>query len=281
MYADDTTVLASSMIPCNLQVKLQNNLEKLEYWFKNNKLQLNASKTEYILIVNGMRRHQFQHVKISLGGKILQESANTKILGVNIGNELTWEVHTKTLQNKLKYFYRSFARSCRMLSQDSRVLLYNATIASRLNYCDTVWDGCGIEYTNKLQTIQNRCARRILNKPPGTSAGPLLKDLGWINLAEKRKLHKCVLLHRLLKSDGPAALKSILEPYTNRPTAEQSTRGNANGSLYIPRFRTNYIKKSFMYEAVKLWNSIPTYLRNTENNNTFKERLGVYYLSIQ
>ena len=256
-------------------------MDKLEDWFKNNKLRLNASKTEYILIVNSRRRQQFQRVKISLGGKLLEESANTKILGVNIANDLTWNMHTKNLQNKLKYFYRSFARSCRMLSQDSRVLLYNATIASRLNYCDMVWDGCGIEYTNKLQTIQNRCARRILNKLPGTSAAPLLKDLGWIRLADKRNLHKCVLLHRLLKSEGPNALKKILEPYTNRPAAELSTRGYVNGCLYIPGFRTGYIKKSFMYEAVKLWNSIPPYLKDVANNNTFKEKLNVYYLSMQ
>ena len=118
-----------------------------------------------------------------------------------------------------------------------------------------------------------------MNRLPGTSAGPLLKDLGWISLAEKRSLHKCVLLHRLLRSEGPNALKKILEPYTD--ISEQSTRGNANGCLYIPRFRTNYLKKSFMYEAVKLWNSIPVYLKNTTSNNSFKEKLGVYFLTRQ
>ena len=112
-------------------------------------LTLNANKTEYLLIVNSKRRQHFQNIKIKVGGKLLKEKSATKILGINISNDLTWRAHTKALLNKLKFFYRSFDRSCRMLSQDSRKLLYNAAIASRLNYCDMVWDDCGVEYSKK------------------------------------------------------------------------------------------------------------------------------------
>ena len=36
MYADDTTVIASATLPCNLQVKLAEDLAMLEKWFSEN-----------------------------------------------------------------------------------------------------------------------------------------------------------------------------------------------------------------------------------------------------
>ena len=164
-----------------------------------------------------------------------------------------------------------------MLSEDSRKLLYNAAIASRLNYCDMVWHNCGAEYTNKLQTIQNKSARRILNKLPRTSAAPLLKELGRISLSDKRQLHKCVFLHRLLQGKGPTVLKDMLAPYKEAET--RTTRGSTSNCLYIPGFKTDYIRKSYMYEAVKLWNSIPAELRNIKNSDSFKEKLHIYFFS--
>ena len=81
MYADDTTLITSSSLPDNLQVKMAGDLERVEKWFSNNKLKLNTDKTEYILIVNNRRRQLFQDVKIGVGGKSLIEKSSTKILG--------------------------------------------------------------------------------------------------------------------------------------------------------------------------------------------------------
>ena len=117
--------------------------------------------------------------------------------------------------NNLKYVYKGFSRSCNYLKTDTRKLLYNAAIASRLNYCDTIWDKCGTRNKKRLQSIQNRCARRIVDARPGTSARnildvnprtsakPLLRDLGWLNLENKRKLHKYVLMKKVMNDDGP------------------------------------------------------------------------------
>lgn len=198
-------------------------------------------------------------------------------MGVTIKNDLTWDTHTRNVLNNLKYYFRGFNRSCRLLTEDSRELLYNAVIASRLSYCDCVWDKCSIDLSKKLQTIQNRSARRILNQMPGVSAAPLMKRLGWMDLASKRKLHKLVLLHRLLLDKGPKGLRSKLSHY--RRVAPISTRGAINDNLYIAGFKTDYIKKSFFHDTVKHWNSLPNGLRRIDNNRKFKEKLQAYFLA--
>ena len=110
MYADDTTILTSSKFPSNIQVNLANDLRSLETWFKQNKLKLNAEKTDFLLIANSHRRERFQQVKIDIGGKILEEKETTRILGVTINNSLTWDSHLKKMLNNVKYYYRGFSR---------------------------------------------------------------------------------------------------------------------------------------------------------------------------
>ena len=230
-----------------------------------------------MLIANNHIRRHYQHIKLKVGGIVLQEKEKIKILGVTISNNLSWEAHTSNLIRNVKYCYRSFSRSCKYLTMDSRKLLYNASIASRLNYCDMIWDGCSVDIKNKLQTIQNRCARRILNKPPGTSAAPLLHELGWLKLDQKRLLHRCVFMHKLLIGNGPNALIERLHPYKNK--TNKVTRGNTNNNFMLPYHRTNYIAKSFIYDTAKCYNEIPHNLKELKSSNSFKERLHKHLLN--
>ena len=157
-------------------------------------------------------------------------------------------------------------------------MLYNAVIASRMNYCDMIWDKCSTSSRNKLQTIQNRCARTILGSRPGTSAPPLLRQLGWITLEDKRKLHKCVLMHRLLHGQGPEVLLDRLCRYIN--TNGIPTRSATSNNLVTVAHNTNYLAKSFFYDTVKIWNNLPTTLRQIENSRTFKDNLQKHLFNL-
>ena len=270
------TIFTCSKYPSNIQVNLAKDIASAERWFRENKLKLNVNKTEYMLITNTRCRHYFQNIKVKVGGRIVEEQLKIKILGVTMCNDLSWDAHTSNLINSLKYTYRSFSRSCKLLTLDSRKLLYNAAIASKLNYCDTIWDTCSVGNVNRLQTIQNRCARVILGRPPGTSAAPLLQELGWLNLAYKRKLHKCVLLYKLLKGEGPQVLLEMLETIKNDAT--KVTRGTINQNLSLPTHKTNHVGRSFFCDAAKLWNSIPLTIKQTNSTATFKEKLNKHFL---
>ena len=276
-YADDTTIFASSKYPCNIQACLDKDLRNLVKWFTDNGLKVNPQKTEFVLFANSRSRGRFDHIKIAVNGSKIEEKEHINILGVTLTNNLSWDIHTRNVTNNLKFYYRSYSRSCRMLTTDTRRLLYNAAIASRMGYCDAVWDCCSVRARNRLQTIQNRCARRILDQLPGTSSAPLLRRLGWIRLEHKRKLHKCVLLHKIINGRGPGAMTEMLSSL--RPEDRSvCTRGVSNECLYIPRFNTDYVKKSFFVDTAKAWNSIPMDIRNIKNSLTFKEKLQNHYL---
>ena len=50
MYADDTTIYASSLSTAKLYAKVNNDLTRVRDWLFANKLSLNVTKTEYIFL---------------------------------------------------------------------------------------------------------------------------------------------------------------------------------------------------------------------------------------
>ena len=229
-----------------------------------------------MLISNHRTRERFADIKIKVNKQIITEKENIKILGVTISNDLSWEQHLTSQIGNLGHRFRSFSRACSMLTMDTKKLLYNSSIASRLGYCDIIWDKCNQSSIKKLQTLQNRCARRMLGCQPGTTAFPLIRKLGWLTLNEKRMLHKCVLLHSLLQGRGPQILIDDLGPWTSRHT--RATRGTASENLSVIAHNTNYVAKSFYYDTAKIWNTLPVHIRQIENRSTFKENLHKYFL---
>ena len=218
-------------------------MEEIEKWYTRNKLKLNPLKTEYILICPNRTKEHYNKINICVGKQIIQPKEYTKILGVHISDTLSWDKHTTILTGQLKTAYRSFNRVCDHLDTDTKRLLYNASIASRMNYCDTIWDHCGEYNKRRLQTIQNLCARKITRSMPGASAPPLIRKLGWLDLETKRQLHKCVLLHRLLHGTGPNVLKEELVRFI-RTDDNRSTRANTNMDFLVHQCRTDYLRKS-------------------------------------
>ena len=84
-------------------------------------------------------------------------------------------------------------------------------------------------------------------------------------------------MHKLLKGEGPEKLLEMLEPMKN--TTAISTRGTTNNNLWLPAYNTNYMTYSFMCDAAKLWNKIPSSLKEIKNSLTFKEQLHKYFFT--
>ncbi len=46
--------------------------------------------------------------------------------------------------------------------------------------------------------------------------------------------------------------------------------------IFIIRMRTNYLKKSFLYDGSSLWNSIPTEIKESESLSSFRTKIAAY-----
>ena len=273
-YADDTTIYYTSKHPSNIQVAINSDIKRLEKWFTENKMKLNVSKTEFMIIQPQNTENRYRKIHITMKKKIIEHSDNLKILGITLNKTLKWDTHINEVIRGCKYHLRAFRRTASYLNIDERKLLYNACIASRLAYGDVIWKETTEALKNRLQVIQNDAARAIFSKKPRTSAKPLLKDLRWMTLYEKRKMHSEVLLHKIINGEAPRSLQNMLQTY-KRPTNDDRQRRN---DLYIPAYRTNSMANSFFITTIKSWNKIPHDLKMTKKSQNFKARLNTLYV---
>ena len=89
MYADDTHRIYAGDCVDNLQLYLNQDLENVHNWLRENKLTLNTTKTEFMLIGSRQRLSTFtDSPTITINDNQVNQVTTTKSLGVTIDNTL-------------------------------------------------------------------------------------------------------------------------------------------------------------------------------------------------
>ena len=128
---------------------------------------------------------------------------------------------------------------------------------------------------NRLQLLQNCAARLLTFTKKTTHISPVLRSLHWLPI-EKRVAFKILLLvYHTLNKSAPTYLQSILSPYVPARTLRSSTSNN----LKIPRVKHSWGERSFSFIGPKLWNELPTSIRNIPSLDTFKTSLKSHLFS--
>ena len=95
MFADDTNLSSAGKTPAEIEHKLNADLSHVNDWLKANKLTLNTSKTEFMLIASKGKLSQFRtNFCIHINGSTIKQVKQKKILGIIIDNELRWTCRT-------------------------------------------------------------------------------------------------------------------------------------------------------------------------------------------
>ena len=69
---------------------------------------------------------------------------------------------------------------------------------SSLECADVVWDGCSESDSNFLVSLQIEGATVVTGALKGTNRVSLLKDLSWVELSVRRKIHKLTLMYKMV-----------------------------------------------------------------------------------
>ena len=108
--------------------------------------------------------------------------------------------------------------------------------------------------TKRLQLVQNFAVKSITGNKKYDSASNSFKQLKFLNLKQRRKVHESVFIHKALTNNSTPNLHKEYSNYI--PKA--NTRRLTTGKLTIPTHNTSKFKKSPLYRTIATWNSIPT-----------------------
>ena len=96
LYADDTCLTLTSHDPTDLQIKLNNDLNKVQSWLQANKLSLNVKKTKYSIIATQYKVALLDHQPdVRINGYSIDRVRTHRYLGVEIDDTLGL-IHTLT-----------------------------------------------------------------------------------------------------------------------------------------------------------------------------------------
>ena len=102
MYADDTHITYAGSDLHLIQSSISHDLEKLSKWLVSNKLTLNATKTEFMLIRSRQRLSTLSDtLELSIDNVPIEKVSSVKSLGIYVDENLTWRFDVDKLCKKI------------------------------------------------------------------------------------------------------------------------------------------------------------------------------------
>lgn len=266
MYADDTHLTYAGVRVNDIQSCLNEDLKHVHNWLRANRLTLNMTKTEYMLIGSGQRVGTLPDSPVlTVNGAVINKVSSTKSLGVIIDDRLNWSHHVEKVSKKIASGIGALKRIRHLVPQPILIQIFNALVQPHFDYCCTVWGNCGLTLQEKLFKLQKRAARVLTFSSFDSEYEPLFAILGWKTVTQQQQLHKATMVFKSLHGLTPNYLSSKFENRCSTYTLRDS-----ENKLKVPLPRTDYFKRSFSYSGAALWNSLPIEARKAESLGVFK-----------
>ena len=221
------------------------------------------------------KRGNFE-ISINNGGEDVKIKSKEclKVLGMKMDSNLTWRQHVSQVKSRTTNAIRNIARTNTILPMSSRVLLTNALVVPHYNYGDILYDGCSADARMALERNQGYAAKAILGKHKHSSTTSALKELHWLPLHQRRKIHQGVFVHKAIRQQNShhatSAILNLLPQHTH------STRQKVGNNLNSWQHKFSLTEKSVLFTSTHAWNSFPKEIRDIESTKNFKDRLQQY-----
>ena len=253
--------------------QLENGIELVGRWMNKNKLKLNKSKTEFIMIGTKSQLQKMSFAEINISGENIQNKEHVRNLGCIFDNELKMKNHVHHILKSGYYQLRQLRVIRKCLTKDSAKTLVVSLIFSRFDYCNALLYGISEDLLDKLQLLQHACARFITGKRKFDHISETLKSLHWLPVRSRIKYKIILWVFKCITHQAPEYLQELIV-FRN---SKCSTRSSKVPTLEIPRSRQKYAgDRAFSVAGPTLWNSLPVYLRREESIGIFKKKLKTH-----
>lgn len=273
LFADDAVIIVTNKNINEAFNQMNSDLKNVYKWLNQNKLKLNAKKTEYMII--SKKEIDLGNLVIKIGNDIIKRVECVKYLGVFIDDKLNFNKQMDTVCKQLASKINFFKRISRKLTPETKKIIYNAIILPHIDYCATLYINCNKEHMKMLQKLQNREMRIILKCEFRKHTEEMLKELNWLSINQKISYNIILYVFKIKNNRTPPYLSNKLQ-YA-RDTHNRNTR--SCNELRLPNVKTEFGRKNLFFNGVKMFNEIPIVMKLENSLTKFKEMLFNYVQS--
>ncbi|GFV54379.1 RNA-directed DNA polymerase from mobile element jockey [Trichonephila clavipes] len=166
LFADDAAIIAQACNPDMVRRYLQQYLKKLQSWLRKWRIKINVGKSQAIIFKKGQYRNRLRELKLFRNS--IPWVRQVEYLGVTLDSKLTFNSHLRKITCKFKrtlYTLLPLLNRSSILSLKSKRLIYLQYLQPTLTCACQIWGCAAQHHLNKLQILQNRTLRLILNYP--------------------------------------------------------------------------------------------------------------------
>ena len=190
---------------------------------------------------------------------------------------LTFETHTKELNQKLVKYTGIFNKIRHFLPVSCQKITYNAFISSRRNYGSEIYVRTSKRHIQPLAVTQNKLSRILQFKARTTPLKCLYKAFDVLKLKDLHYLNICCIVHKFIRSPCllPEAINDILRE--NKQVHQYDT--SPKNDLHPVKINTRlYGEKTMSFQGRDYWNKLPNSITEVTSVAVFKRKLKQHVL---
>ena len=279
-FADDSQLINSISPEPEVIEAAVRNLEscclEIKKWMLQNRLKLNDEKTEVIVFGPKEKVKSVDLNSIRVGDAIIPVAEKVRNLGLILDTELLMTEHINHIVKNCYFHLRRLGKIRKFITKEAANAIAIATVGSRLDYCNSCFWGLPAYEIERLQKIQNIAARIVSGTKKRDHITPVLRELHWLPVKQRITYKVLCMTYSCIHGGGPEYLREIIPQYV----PSRSLRSSSQLRLRLPSVddtnKNRFGGRSFANAAPQLWNSLPTYLKEAENINSFRRKLKTF-----
>lgn len=278
LYADDTQLYIAVKPTDNSSisdtiVKIQICVSDIKRWMTKNLLKLNDDKTELLIITTKHLSSQVSSRTIQLCDHAISSSPAVRNLGVMFDATCSMDQHVTNICKAAHWQIYRIGQIRKFLDIPTTKTLVNSLVTSRLDYCNSLLSRISQQNMQRLQRIQNTCARLVMRIPKHDHITEVLRDLHWLPVEKRIEFKVLLLTYKSLHGYAPQYLRDLLTPYE----PGRSLRSENTYLLDTPNTRLKtFGDRAFSKYAPELWNALPLIFRTLPSVDSFKKHLKTH-----
>ena len=260
-FADDTSIYCTGSSLENVCSTIEAEMALICDWLNNNKLSLNVSKTNYMIMTPSYREVN-DDLTIKVNGETIERVSETKFLGVILDRRLTFKSHIDYIANKIAKCVGLLSKAKHILSTDSLRTLYVAIVQPYLSYCIEIWGHTYESYSKKLFLLQKRIVRTITFSKYDDHSLPLFKSLRILPYKEQYEYTVASLVFKSLTKKLPYPFENYFIPNMSQRTSD---------SLRSPFCSHKLCEFSVRVMGPRIWNKLNQNIKSSKSHFIFKK----------
>ena len=167
-----------------------------------------------------------QNVSINVRGTLINETKETKFLGIFLDNKLSWHAHIKHISSKISKSISILKYLKYIFPTNILKTLYQTLVFPYINYCNIIW-GSAYKTTLRPLTLLQKKGIRIINKTSYLEhTEPLFKKTGLLQIDYVYQLncvkfiYKCFNTNLFLDFKDNIHSNSSIHSYNTRKCAQ-------------------------------------------------------------